>query len=139
MYQGMLRRSLTHPESCQVRKVANLLAQALSWRDEVLLGALNRLARVVNVPTLMDDYDVLLTVVACTAADGRGTRAQVTTAGSHAVAWRMTFGTQTVGFLKIAIFGLRAIEHPPRAVALPTEMIAVHASCPSLRTASTHS
>jgi hypothetical protein len=30
------------------------------------------------------------------------------------------FGTQTVGFLKLAIFGLRAIEHPARAVALTT-------------------
>jgi hypothetical protein len=40
----------------------------------------------------------------------------VTAAGSHAVARRVTFGTEAVGFLEPAIFGLRAIEHPPRAV-----------------------
>jgi len=73
----------------------------------------------------MDDYDVLLAVVAWPAAHGRGAGAKVSTAGSHAVAWRVTLGTQTVGFLKLAIFGLRAIEHPPRAVALTTEMIAL--------------
>jgi hypothetical protein len=37
----------------------------------------------------------------------------------------MTLGTEAVGFLKLAIFSLRAIEHPARAVALTTEMIAV--------------
>ena len=79
---------------------------------------------------------MLLAVVAFPAAPGRGAGAKVTAAGSHAVARRMTFGTQTVGFLKLAIFGLRAIEHPARAVALTTEMIAIHASCPSLQTAS---
>jgi hypothetical protein len=40
----------------------------------------------------------------------------VTAAGSHAVARRVTFGTEAVGFLEPAIFGLRAIEHPYRAV-----------------------
>jgi hypothetical protein len=40
----------------------------------------------------------------------------VTAAGSHAVARRVTFGTEAVGFLEPAIFGLRAIEHPPRAL-----------------------
>jgi hypothetical protein len=40
----------------------------------------------------------------------------------------MSFGTETVGFLKLAIFGLRVIEYPPCAVALTTGMIAVHAS-----------
>ena len=79
---------------------------------------------------------MLLAVVAFPAAHGRGAGAKVTAAGSHAVAWRVTFGTETVGFLELAIFGLRAIEHPPRAVAITTEMIAVHASCPSLPTAS---
>ena len=102
-------------------------------------GPLDRLARVVNIPTLVDDCDVLLAVVAWPAAPGRGAGAKVSTAGSHAVAWRMTFGTQTVGFLKLAIFGLRAIEHLARAVALATERIAVHAGCPSLRTALTQS
>jgi len=82
---------------------------------------------------------MLLAAVAFSATHGRGAGAKLTTAGSHAVAWRMAFGTETVGFLKLAIFGLRAIEHPPRAVALTTEMIAVHASCPSLRTALTQS
>ena len=102
-------------------------------------GPLDRLARVVNVPTLMDDYDVLLTVVAWPAALGRRAGAKVSTAGSHAVAWRVAFGTEKVGFLKLATFGLRAIEHPARAVALTTERIAVHASCPSIRTALTQS
>jgi hypothetical protein len=81
-------------------------------------------------------YDVLLAVVAWPAAHGRGARAEVTTAGSHAVARRVTLGTELVGFLKLAIFGLRAIEHPPCAVALTTEMIATHASRPFLPTAS---
>jgi hypothetical protein len=87
----------------------------------------------------MDDCAVLLAVVARSAAHGRGAGAKVTEAGSHAEAWRVVFGTETIGFLKLPIFGLRAIEHPPRAVALMTEMIAVHARCPSLRTASTQS
>jgi hypothetical protein len=78
---------------------------------------------------------MLLAVVAFPATHGRGAVAKVTTAGFHAVAWRVTLGTETVGFLKLAIFGLRAIEHPPCAVALTTEMIAVHASCPSFRIA----
>jgi hypothetical protein len=51
----------------------------------------------------------------------------------------VTLGTQTVGFLNLAISGLRAIGHPARAIALATGMIAVHASCPSLRTALTQS
>src|SRR5215213_7331164 len=93
----------------------------------------------VNVPTVVDAFDVLLTVVAWPQAPGRGAGAKVSTAGSHAVAWRMSFGTQTVGFLKLAIFALRAIEHPACAIALTTEMIAVHASCPYLRTALTQS
>jgi hypothetical protein len=101
-------------------------------------GLLDLLARVVNAPTIADECDVLLAVVAWPAAHGRGAGAKVTTAASDAVAWRMSFGTQTVGFLKLAIFGLRAIEHPACAVALTTEMIAVHASCPYVRTALTH-
>ena len=64
-------------------------------------------------PTLMDDYDMLLAVVAWSAADGRGAGAKVTAAGPHAVALRMAFGTQTVGFLKPAIFALSAIEYLP--------------------------
>src|SRR5688572_1373811 len=79
---------------------------------------------------------MLLAVVAFPAAHGRGAGARVTAAGSHAVAWRMSFGAEAVGLLKLAIVGLRAIRYPARAVALPTEMIAVHASRPSLRTAS---
>src|SRR5215213_8827286 len=90
----------------------------------------------VNVPTVVDAFDVLLTVVAWPQAPGRGAGAKVSTAGSHAVAWRMTFGTETVGFLKLAIFCLRAIEYPARTVTLTTEMIAVHARCPSLPRAS---
>jgi hypothetical protein len=46
---------------------------------------------------------VLFAVVARPAAHGRGARAKLTAAGSHAVARRVTFGTQTVGFLKLAI------------------------------------
>src|SRR5687767_5408194 len=82
---------------------------------------------------------MLLGVVAFPAAPGRGARAELTTAGSHAVARRVAFGTEPVCFLELAICGLRAIEHPPRAVAITTEMITVHASCPSLRTALTQS
>jgi hypothetical protein len=77
----------------------------------------------------MDGYDVLLAVVGWPAVHGRGAGARVTAAGSHAVAWRVAFGTETVSFFKLAIFGLRAIEYPARAVALTTEMIAVHTSC----------
>jgi GNAT superfamily N-acetyltransferase len=102
-------------------------------------GPLDRLARVVRIPTLTYDYYVLLAVVAWPAAHGRGVGAKLIAAGSHAVAWRVAFGAETVGFLKLAIFGLRAIEHPARAVALTTVMIAVQASCPSLRTALTQS
>src|SRR5215213_3631499 len=94
-------------------------------------GPLDRLARVFKIPALVDGYDVLLAVVAWPAAHSRGAGAKATAAGSHAVAWRVTLGTETVGLLKLAIFGLRAIEHPARAAALTTEMIAVHASCPS--------
>jgi hypothetical protein len=68
---------------------------------------------------------MLLAVVAFPATPGRGAGAKLTTAGSHAVAWRVTFGTETVGFFNLAIFGLRTIEHPPRAVAFPTGMIAL--------------
>jgi GNAT superfamily N-acetyltransferase len=102
-------------------------------------GTLDRLARVVKIPAFVDDYDVLRAVVASPAAHGRGVGAKLTTAGSHAVTWCMAFGTKTVGFLKLAIFGLRTIEYPPRAVAITTEMIAVHASCLFVRTASTQS
>ena len=42
-------------------------------------------------------------VVAWPAAHGRGAQAKLTAAGSHAVAWRVTFGTQMVGLLKLAI------------------------------------
>ena len=44
-------------------------------------------------------------VVDWPAAHGRWKGAKVSTAGSHAVARRVTFGTQTVGFLKLAILG----------------------------------
>lgn len=79
-------------------------------------GPLDRLARVVKIPALVDGSDVLLAEVAWPAAPARGADAKVTAAGSHAVARRVTFGTEAVGFLEPAIFGLRAIEHPPRAV-----------------------
>ena len=46
---------------------------------------------------------MLLAVVAWPAAYGRGTGAKVSAAGSHAVAWDVAFGTETVGFLKLAI------------------------------------
>ena len=46
---------------------------------------------------------MLFAVVAWPAAHGRGAGAKVTIAGSHAVAWRVTFGTQMVGFLELAI------------------------------------
>ena len=94
-----------------------------------------RPARAVNIPTLVDDHAVLLAVVARPAAHGRGKGTKVTAAGSHAVAWRVASGTEAVGFLKLAVFGLRAIEHPARAAALMTEVIAVHATCPRLPTA----
>jgi hypothetical protein len=56
---------------------------------------------------------MLLAVVAWSAAPGRGAGVKVSTAGSHAVAWRVTLGTQTIGFLKLAIFALSAIEYLP--------------------------
>ena len=46
---------------------------------------------------------MLFAVVAWPAAHGRGAQAKLTAAGSHAVAWRVTFGTQMVGFLELAI------------------------------------
>ena len=98
-------------------------------------GPLDHLARAVIIPTLKDDYAVLLAVEAKSAAHARGAGTKVTATGSHAVARRVTFGTETVGFFKFAIFGLRAIEYPARAVALTTEMIAVQASRPPIRTA----
>ena len=70
-------------------------------------GTLDPLAMAVKIPSLMDGYAVLLAVVAFPAAHGRGAGAKMTTAGPHAVAWRMTFGTEPVGFLKLAIFSLR--------------------------------
>src|SRR5215204_6191400 len=76
------------------------------------------------IPTVVYKYGVLLAVVAWPAAHGRGARARVTPARSHAVAWRVTLGTETVGFLELAVFGLRAIGHPARVVALPAGMIA---------------
>ena len=78
--------------------------------DPEVAGSLDRFERVINIPTLVDGYEVLLAVVAWPAAHGRGTVAKVTAAGSHAVAWRVAFGTETVGYLKLAIFALRAIE-----------------------------
>jgi len=68
----------------------------------------------------VDAYDTLLAVVAWPQALGRGAGAKVSTAGSHAVAWRVTLGTQTVGFLKLAIFvaisahsAIESIEYLP--------------------------
>jgi hypothetical protein len=66
-------------------------------------GTLDRLARVVNITTLKDGYAVLLAVVAWSAAPGHGAGAKATAAGSRAVARRGTFGTQTIGFLRLAI------------------------------------
>jgi len=55
------------------------------------------------IPTVAGDRAVLLAVVAQPAAHGRGTAAKVTVPESHAVAWCVTFGTETVGFLILAI------------------------------------
>ena len=52
-------------------------------------GPLDRPAGVVDIPTLVDGYDVLLAVVARPAAHGRGAGARVAAAGSHAVARRV--------------------------------------------------
>jgi len=41
----------------------------------------------------------------------------------------MAFGTETVGFLKLSIFGLCVIEHPTCAAALTAQIIAAQASC----------
>src|SRR5215212_6387042 len=76
------------------------------------------------IPTVVGECAVLLAVVAQPASHGCGTRAKVTVPVSHAVARRVTLGTETVGFLKLAVFGLRAIGHPARAVALPAVIIA---------------
>ena len=59
-------------------------------------GPLDRLTSPINIPTLMDGCDVLLAVVAWPAAPGRGAEAKVTAAGSHAVARRVTLGTEAV-------------------------------------------
>ena len=64
---------------------------------------LNRPAGAVNLPTVAGDHAVLFAVVAQPAAHGRGAGAKVTAAGFQAVAWRVTLGTEAVGFLKLAI------------------------------------
>src|SRR5215203_4696955 len=69
-------------------------------------------------------HGVLLAQVDLPAAHGRGAWAQLIVLRSHAVARRVTFGTETVGFLEPAFHGLRAIGHPSRAVALLTGMVA---------------
>src|SRR4051794_32959779 len=76
---------------------------------------------------------MILAAVASLAAHHRGTGgtgAKSIVTVPHAVAWRVAFGTGAVGFLKSAVYGLRAIENPARAVALLTEMIAFQASRP---------
>src|SRR5215212_6467964 len=77
------------------------------------------------IPTVVDECAVLLAVVAWPASHGRGTRAKVTVPVSHTVARRAAAGTETVGFLKLAVFGLRAIGRPARAAALPAVIIAL--------------
>ena len=76
---------------------------------------------------------MILAVVASPAAHHRGVSAKSIATVPHAVAWRVAFGTKAVGFLNSAVYGLRAIENPARAVALLTQMIAVQASRPPLR------
>ena len=75
-------------------------------------------------PTVAGDRAVLLAVVAQPAAHGRGARAKPPVTEPHAVAWRVTLGTEAVGYLEPAIYGLRVIGHPARAVALPAVIIA---------------
>ena len=92
----------------------------------------NRLASVVNIPTVVDTrHDPCSSSLSRSAPsrDG-GTGAKSIVTVPHAVAWRVAFGTGAVGFLKSAVYGLRAIENPARAVALLTEMIAFQASGP---------
>ena len=76
---------------------------------------------------------MILAVVASPAAHHRGVGAKSIATVPHAVAWRVAFGTKAVGFLNSAVYGLRAIENPARAVALLTQMIALQASRPPLR------
>src|SRR5215212_11840126 len=61
-------------------------------------GPLDRLAGAVNLPAVAGDRAVVLAVVAQPAAHRCGARAKVTIARSHAVAWRVTLGTEAVGF-----------------------------------------
>jgi hypothetical protein len=77
---------------------------------------------------------MLLAVVAFPAAHDRGARAELIVTGFHAVAWRVAFGTETIGLLNLSIYGLRAIKNPARAVALAKQISAVQAAYPSLRT-----
>src|SRR5215217_3587180 len=76
---------------------------------------------------------MILAVVASPAAHHRGVSAKSIATVPYAVAWRVAFGTKAVGFLNSAVYGLRAIENPARAVALLIQMIALQASRPPLR------
>src|SRR5215217_7988938 len=68
---------------------------------------------------------MLLAQVDLPAAHGREARAKPIVLRSHAVARRVALGTETVGFLQSALYGLRKIEHPISAVALPTGRVAL--------------
>src|SRR5215212_8914618 len=95
----------------------------------------NRFASVVNIPTVVDTRRNPCSSSLSRSAPSRngGTGAKSIVTVPHAVAWRVASGTGAVGFLKSAVYGLRAIENPARAVALLTEMIALQASHPPLR------
>jgi hypothetical protein len=97
--------------------------ESTSWPPDRNL--LNRPAGAINLPTVAGDRAALLAVVAQPAAHGCGARAKVTAAVSHAVAWRVTLGTEAVGYLELAVFGLRAIGCPARAVALQAGIVAL--------------
>src|SRR5918993_2140143 len=70
-------------------------------------------------------HGVLLTQIDLPVAHGRGARAKPIVLRSHAVPRRVALGTETVGFLQSAFYGLRKIECPSSAVALLTGMIAL--------------
>lgn len=89
-------------------------------------------------PTGVGDFDVLFAIEVEPAANGAGAGAKTGGLRAHAIAGRVAVGTEAIGFLKLAVHGLRAVGYPARTVALPTEGTD-HASCPLLRRAPTPS
>ena len=69
--------------------------------------------------------EMLLAVVAPPAAHDPWARAKPLAVRSHAVAWRAALGAEAVGLLEPAVYGLRAVGHPARAVALAAGTIAL--------------